>query len=229
MLPFGLAHPQGVRSGHAAVWRRGGFAVLAALAVSFASPAAADPVKVLAFGDSLVAGYGLEPTAAFPVQLENALRAEGYNVMVINAGQSGDTTAAGRARLEWSLADQPDAVLVELGANDALRGLEPSKVYENLDAILTRLKAADVPVLLAGMLALRNLGPEYRQEFDSVFPRLAEKHGVALYPFFLDGVALDPDLNQGDGLHPNARGVAVIVERILPYVVDLVEKAEADG
>ena len=212
--------------GHALTWRR--WAIVFA-AVFCAFPAAAEPVRLLAFGDSLVAGYGLGPASAFPAQLERALRDKGYDVEVINAGRSGDTTSGGRGRLEWSLADKPDAVLLELGANDALRGLDPGKAYDNLDAILTRLKAKNLPVLLAGMLASRNLGRDYRREFDSVFPRLAEKHDVPLYPFFLEGVALNPELNQSDGIHPNARGVAVIVERILPYVIDLVETAEADG
>ena len=194
-----------------------------------AFPAAAEPLKLLAFGDSLVAGYGLAPGFAFPAQLERALLAKGHNVRVINAGRSGDTTAAGRSRLEWSLAEKPDAVILELGANDALRGLDPGRAYDNLDAILTRLRAEGLPVLLAGMLALRNLGPEYQAEFESIYPRLSEKHGVALYPFFLEGVALDPALNLPDGLHPNGRGVAVIVERILPDVIRLLEKARAGG
>ena len=209
--------------------RRGAALAGIALLAAAAFPAAAEPVRLLAFGDSLVAGYGLNSAESFPAQLEVALRAKGHNVTVINGGVSGDTTAAGRARLDWSLAERPDAVIVELGANDALRGLKPSKAYENLDAILTRLKDENLPVLLAGMLALRNLGPEYREEFDAIFPRLAEKHDVPLYPFFLAGVVLEPGLNQYDGLHPNANGVAVIVERILPYVIDLIKKAKANG
>jgi acyl-CoA thioesterase-1 len=191
-------------------------------------------LKLLAFGDSLVHGYGLPPGQSFPEQLEAALRARGRPVAVINAGNSGDTTAAGRARLDWALAERPDMVLVELGANDTLRGIEPSETYRNLDAILTRLASEGIPVLLAGMQAPRNLGADYVGEFDRVFPRLAEKHGVALYPFFLDGVALDPALNQGDGMHPNAEGVAVIVERITPAVEALIERrlragGKADG
>lgn len=233
MTPLGPARRNPARPGGAPTRRRRGLALLLALAALlaafWAAPAAAEPVRLLAFGDSLVAGYGLGPEDAFPAQLERALKAEGYEVEVINAGRSGDTTAAGRGRLEWSLADKPDAVLLELGANDALRGLDPGQAYDNLDAILTRLKAENLPVLLAGMLALRNLGAAYRRDFDSVFPRLAEKHEIALYPFFLDGVALNPELNQLDGLHPNARGVAVIVERILPYVIELIETLEADG
>ena len=233
MLPLRPAQrnpaPSGGLSQWRTLWRRRGLALLATLAAFCAVPAAAEPLRLLAFGDSLVAGYGLAPSAAFPAQLERALKARGYEVAVINAGQSGDTTAAGRGRLEWSLADKPDAVLLELGANDALRGLEPAQAFDNLDAILTRLKAENLPVLLAGMQASRNLGADYRRDFDRMFPRLAEKHGVPLYPFFLEGVAMDPALNQADGIHPNAKGVAVIVERILPYVIELVEEAMANG
>ena len=188
---------------------------------------AAEPFKILAFGDSLVHGYGLPAGTTFPEQLEAALRDRGLDVEVINGGNSGDTTAAGRARLDWALADQPDAVLVELGANDSLRGIDPADTYRNLDAILTRLTAAGLPVLLAGMLAPRNLGPDYAAAFDAIFPRLAERHGVALYPFFLDGVAMDPALNQPDGIHPNAAGVGVIVERITPSVIRLLEAARS--
>ena len=200
---------------------------LALLALLLAAPgqARAAELKLLAFGDSLVHGYGLADGNTFPEQLEAALQAAGHDVKVINGGNSGDTTAAGRARLDWSLAERPDAVLVELGANDSLRGLDPDQTYANLDAILTRLGDEGLPVLLAGMLAPRNLGTRYTEAFDSVYPRLAEKHGVALYPFFLDGVALDPSLNQPDGIHPNAAGVGVIVERITPAVVALIEQA----
>ena len=159
----------------------------------------------------------------FPEQLEVALTSEGYAVRVLNSGNSGDTTAAGLARVDWALADEPDLAIVELGANDALRGLDPAVTYENLDAILAKFSEAGVAVLLAGMLAPRNLGNDYAEEFDSVFPRLAEKHQVPLYPFFLDGVALDPALNQRDAIHPNAKGVAVIVERILPHVKHLID------
>jgi len=191
--------------------------------------AGAQPVKLMAFGDSLVHGYGLPAGDSFPEQLERALRDRGYTVEVINAGNSGDTTAAGRARLDWALAAKPDLVLVELGGNDSLRGVEPSDTYRNLDLILGRLTADGLPVLLAGMRAPRNLGEDYAAEFDAVFPRLAEKYGVAFYPFFLDGVALDPALNQADGIHPNAAGVAVIVERILPALEPLLREVGADG
>jgi len=142
---------------------------------------------------------------------------------VLNAGNSGDTTAGGLARIDWALADDPDAVILELGANDGLRGLDPQATYDNLDAILAKLTGEGLPVLLAGMLAPPNLGREYGEDFNAVYPRLAKQHDVPLYPFFLDGVAANPALNQGDGIHPNAAGVAEIVARIKPHVVRLLE------
>ncbi len=186
---------------------------------------AASPARIVVLGDSLTAGYGLAVQDAFPARLEAALRGDGLDVRVLNAGVSGDTTAGGRARLDWALADRPDAVIVELGANDGLRGIDPAATFANLDAILRRLGDEGIEVLLAGMLAPPNLGRAYGAAFNDVYPRLAAKHGVALYPFFLEGVAARPELNQGDGLHPNARGVAVIVERIGPYVKRLVAAA----
>jgi acyl-CoA thioesterase-1 len=205
-------------------WLAPVWVVLALGAGPGAALAAADrPVRLLAFGDSLVHGYGLPAGVTFPEQLEAALRARGLAVEVINGGNSGDTTAAARARLGWSLSPRPDVALVELGGNDGLRGLDPAATYDNLEAILRRLAAEGVPTLLAGMLAPRNLGAEYAAEFDAVFPRLAQERGALFYPFFLDGVALQPELNQADGIHPNAAGVAVIVERILPSVIRLIE------
>lgn len=205
-------------------------ALVFALPLSTAAAQDADPVELLAYGDSLVHGYGLPEPDNFPSQLEAALEADGRAVTVINGGNSGDTTAAGLARLDWTLAETPDAAIVVLGANDALRGLDPAKTYENLDAILARFEELGVPVLLAGMMAPRNLGSDYAAEFDAVFPRLAEERDVVFYPFFLDGVATDPELNQPDGIHPNAAGVAAIVEAMLPRVKELLEKAEAaDG
>jgi acyl-CoA thioesterase I len=190
-----------------------------ALVVNFsAGGAMAESLRVLALGDSLTAGYGLPADAAFPVQLEKALRAQGYDVSIINAGVSGDTSAGGRARLDWALADKPKFAIVELGANDGLRGIDPKVTEQNLDAILTRLKAEGVTVLLTGMLAPPNYGPEYAESFRQVYVRLAQRHHVAFYPFFLDGIARDPKLNQSDGLHPTREGVAVIVSRILPSV-----------
>ncbi len=202
-----------------------------ALAVDMSGRALAEPapLKLLAFGDSLVHGYGLRVSESFPAQLEAALRARGFPVAVVNAGNSGDTTAAGRARLDWALAEEPDLVLVELGANDGLRAIDPKVTYRNLDEILTRISAKGLPVLFAGMRAPRNLGEDYAAAFNQVFPRLAEKHGVAFYPFFLDGVALDPSLNQADGIHTNASGVAVIVERILPAIEPLVRGLAEQG
>jgi acyl-CoA thioesterase-1 len=180
--------------------------------------AVAETTRLLALGDSLTAGYGLAPEASFAAQLETRLRAEGFDVKVINAGVSGDTTAGGRARLDWALADKPQVAVVELGANDGLRGLDPQLTYANLDAILTRLRRDNVKVVLTGMLAPPNYGRRFAEDYKAVFARLAAEHKVVFYPFFLDGVASDPALNQGDGLHPTAKGVGVIVERILPYV-----------
>ena len=183
--------------------------------------AAARRHVVLAFGDSLTSGFGLETERSFPAQLKAALAQAGHDVEVINAGVAGDTTTGGRARLAWSLARRPDAVIVELGANDGLRGIDPGLTAANLDAILAALARRGLPVLLTGMYAPPNLGRAYGAAFNAIFPRLAKKHGVAFFPFFLDGVAARPSLNQPDGIHPNAEGVAVIVQRILPYVVKL--------
>lgn len=174
--------------------------------------------RLLILGDSLTAGYGLVAAEAFPVQLERALQQAGHKVSVINAGVSGDTSSGGLARLEWSLADTPHVVVVELGGNDALRGLPPEVTFDNLDTILERLKAAGIHTILAGMKAPKNLGEDFTTAFDQIYPQLASKHNVCFYPFFLEGVALDPELNQADGIHPNAAGVGVIVERILPVV-----------
>jgi acyl-CoA thioesterase-1 len=185
-------------------------------------PAAGRVPEILAFGDSLTAGLGLPADAAFPSRLEARLRAEGTPVHVVNAGNSGDTTTDGLARLDWSLADRPDLVILELGANDTLRGIEPKLVRANLDAMITKIQASGATVLLAGMHALANWGAEYQEEFERIYPELAQAHGVTLYPFFLEGVAMDPKLNQPDGLHPNERGVAALVERIAPYVARLI-------
>lgn len=180
--------------------------------------AAAEPMRIVVLGDSLVAGFNIRQSEAFPAQLERALKARGHAVEVINAGVSGDTTAAGLDRVAWSVPDKTDAVILELGANDALRGLDAGRAKANLEKIITTLKAKGVEVLLAGMIAPRNLGEPYARAFDAIFPDLASKYGLILYPFFLDGVALNADLNLGDGLHPNGRGVAEITKRILPTV-----------
>ena len=185
---------------------------------------AAAQQKLMVYGDSLVAGYGLDAGLGFPEQLQSALTASGRDIRVLNAGVSGDTTAGGLARLDWALADRPDAVIIVLGGNDLLRGLNPEQTRANLQAMLSRLRTDGIAVLLCGMLAPVNLGPDYRQQFDSLYPDLASEFGIDLYPFFLDGVALDPDLNLPDGLHPNPQGVAIITTRILPYVVRLLDK-----
>ena len=187
-----------------------------------AGQAAAKPVKILALGSSLTQGYGLPPGTEFTVQLQAALKQAGVEAVVTNAGVSGDTSAGGLARLDWSLADHPDAVILELGSNDMLRGTPPAETERNLRAILDRLKASHVPVLLTGMHAQRNLGADYVKQFDPIYPRLAKQYGLLFYPFFLDGVALNPKLNQADGMHPNPAGVKIIVARMLPYVKKLV-------
>jgi acyl-CoA thioesterase-1 len=198
------------------------FAGLVALAGALAhiGPAGAQgqPVRLVVLGDSLVAGYNLPQAAAFPAVLERALRARGHNVEIANAGVSGDTASAGLDRLDWSVPDGTDGVIVELGANDMLRGLDPAIPRQAIDTIVTRLKERNIPVMLAGMMASRNLGADYARKFDSIYPDLAAKHGVVLYPFFLEGVVGDRSLNLPDGIHPTARGVEVIVERILPTV-----------
>jgi acyl-CoA thioesterase-1 len=182
---------------------------------------------IVAFGDSLTSGLGLAEQDAFPAQLERALRARGQKVKVVNAGVSGDTAAAGLARLDWSMPDGASAVIVELGANDALMGLDPAATKAALDKIITGIQAKGLPILLAGMEAPRNLGKDYVEAFGALYPELAERHGVIFYPFFLDGVALDEKLTFPDGMHPNAKGVAKIVEGILPKVEELLAKVEA--
>lgn len=193
---------------------------LATLALT--AGAAARPVALVALGDSLSAGYQLAADAAFPAVLEKALRARGFDVTVANAGVSGDTAQAGLERLDWSVPDGTDAVILELGANDMLRGLDPSATERTLDAILTRLQDRHVAVLLAGMVALPNLGPDYTGRFQAIYPALARAHGVPLYPFFLDGVMEQASLQLADGMHPNSKGVDVIVQHILPSVEALI-------
>lgn len=177
-----------------------------------------DSISILVLGDSLTAGYGLSQQAAFPAQLEQRLKEKGYPVRVINAGISGDTSAGGAARLAWSLADQPDIVIVELGANDALRGLSPQQTRKNLAAILSKLREKNIHTILTGMKAPRNLGEEYYNNFDRLYPELAAEFQVSFYPFFLEGVAGRVDLNQPDGIHPTQAGVQVIVNKMLPLV-----------
>jgi len=201
------------------------------LAAAFATGAAAQPklapLRIVVLGDSLVAGFQLKASDAFPAQLERALKARGHAAEVINAGVSGDTTASALERLSWAVPERTDAVILELGANDALRGLDPARAKANLDRIITVVKAGGAEVLLTGMLAPRNLGEDYARAFDAIYAELASKHGTLLYPFFLDGVALDGQLNLGDGMHPNPKGVAEITRRILPVVEELIARVRA--
>ncbi|MSO77894.1 MAG: arylesterase [Alphaproteobacteria bacterium] len=182
---------------------------------------AAPPARLLLLGDSLMSGYGLAPEAGFAQNLARALAKAGHAVSLIEGAVSGDTVSGGRQRLDWVLAERPTHAIVCLGGNDGLRGLDPQRSEADLDAIVGRLRAAGIPVLLAGMRAPPNLGRDYGARFAGAYERVRVKHGVALYPFFLDGVAADPAFNQADGIHPNARGIERIVERILPHVVTL--------
>lgn len=175
-------------------------------------------LKLVALGDSLSAGYNLPGSAAFPAVLEQVLRQKGIAVEIVNAGVSGDTTQGGLERLDWSVPDGTDGVILELGANDALRGVDPAQTGQALEAMIARLKERKIPVMLAGMYAPRNLGTDYAKRFDAIYPELAEKYGLVLYPFFLEGIAGDRALNQADGLHPTVDGVKVIVRNILPAV-----------
>jgi acyl-CoA thioesterase-1 len=200
---------------------------LLALFIMLSPPAVAAPKLIIAFGDSLTAGLGLAQNEAFPARLEAALAARGIAARVENAGVSGDTTAGGRARLGWILGERtPDLVILELGANDALRGLPPEAARDNLEAMLALLKRRRIPVLLTGMIAPPNLGAGYGAAFNRLYPALAQKYAVPLYPFFLDGVAGKPALNQADGLHPTAAGVTVIVKRIMPWVLGALNVTE---
>jgi acyl-CoA thioesterase-1 len=185
-------------------------------------PASAKVPEILAFGDSLTAGLGLPASEAFPARLQARLKEEGIDVKIVNAGVSGDTTTDGLARLDWALADKPGFVILALGANDALRGIDPKIVRANLNQMIDKIQASGAKILLLGMLAPANWGADYERAFDNIYPELAKAHGVPLYPFFLDGVAMDPALNQPDGLHPTAHGVAIMVERIAPLVAKMV-------
>ena len=184
----------------------------------------AEPMRIVGFGDSLMAGYELAPEEAFPVKLEAALRDSGYDVRIANAGVSGDTTSGGLSRLDWSIPDGTDAVLLQLGGNDALRGITPEESRANIDDMIVKLKQRGIAVLLVGILAPPNMGSNYAARFNRIYPELSERHNVALYPFFLDGVAAEAGLDIGDGIHPNARGVDVMVERFLPHAVMLIER-----
>ena len=205
------------------------YGVLAHLAIAFVlavvlvGSAAARPLRLVAFGDSLMAGYSLPEADAFPVRLQAALKAQGRDVEVVNAGVSGDTSADGLARLDWSLGDGADAVILELGANDMLRGLDPKLTADNLGKLLEALKAKHIKVLLAGMRAPPSMGADYQQSFAAIYPELAKRYDVPLYPFFLDGIIGDRRLHLPDQLHPTGEGVGVIVQRMLPDVDKLLD------
>src|SRR5690606_36796072 len=179
---------------------------------------AADPFRIVGFGDSLMAGYQLEAGQSFPEKLEAALKANSHDVVIANAGVSGDTTAGGLSRLDWSVPDETDLVILELGANDMLRGIPPELTEKNLVSMIERLRERDIDVLLVGMLAAPNLGRDYGEAFEAIYPRLAETYELPLYPFFLDGLAAERSLLLGDGMHPNAEGVDRMVERFLPLM-----------
>jgi len=203
-------------------------AVLLTIACVFApvlASAAIRPVKIVAVGDSLTAGLGLPVDAAFPARMARALQAKGIAATIANAGVSGDTASGGLNRLAWSVPQGTEAVILELGANDMLRGVDPNVTKTALGKILGQLAGRHIPVLLAGMKSSRNMGADYARAFDAIYPALASTHSVIFYPFFLDGVAADPKLNQGDGMHPNAAGVDVIVKRMLPSVEELIARA----
>lgn len=189
-----------------------------AFAENGSTPDGAEALKMVVLGDSLVAGYGLAPGEDFPAQLHERLKEMGLAVSVENAGVSGDTSSGGLARLDWSIGEGADLVLIELGANDALRGIEPQVTRTNLEEMITRLKNRGISVLLAGMQAPPNMGEDYAASFNPIYADLAKKHDVPLYPFFLDGVAAEASLNQADGIHPTAEGVSVIVDRFLPFL-----------
>lgn len=191
-----------------------------------AAPAWTAPVKILALGTSLTQGYGLPPGTEIPAVLQAELKKKGIDTTVINAGVSGDTSAGGLSRLDWSLADHPNAAMIELGSNDALRGIDPASTERNLSAIIAQLTAKHIAVLLLGMRAPKNFGPEYEAKFNAIYPRLARQYNVLLYPFVLDGVALNPKLNQKDGVHPNPAGVKIIIGKLMPDVLKLVAEVK---
>ena len=199
---------------------------VALLALSFAASAHAAPIRILALGTSLTQGLGLPPGTELTALLEAKLKAKGVDATVINAGVSGDSSAGGLARLDWSLADNPHAAIVELGSNDALRGIAPQETEKNLSAILSKLQDRHIPVLLLGMKAPRNLGPEYDAAFDAIYPKLAKKYDTLFYPFVLDGVAMNAKLNQADGIHPNPAGEKIIADRLFPDVLQLAQKVK---
>ena len=202
--------------------RRIAVALCGALLVAGSTPAPGAHVpEIVAFGDSITAGLGLPPDSALPARLEAKLHDQGITARVVNAGVSGDTTAGGVARLDWMLGEKPDLVILELGANDALRGIDPKTVRANLETMIDKIQASGTKLLLLGMKAPPNWGEDYQQAFDRIYPELADAHHVPLVPFFLEGVAMDPSMNQADGLHPNEKGVAVIVGHVAPEIAKL--------
>ncbi|PST17397.1 arylesterase [Mesorhizobium plurifarium] len=186
------------------------------MTIVLSAAARAEPVNLVGFGDSLMAGYQLPPEDAFPARLEKALKDKGIDVTIANAGVSGDTTSGGLARIDWSVPDGTDGVILELGANDALRGIPPEETRKNLEAMVVRLKQRGIAVLLAGMMAPPNMGPEYAERFNPIYPELAKAHETVFYPFFLDGIVTEARLKLEDGMHPNGDGIGVMVERFLP-------------
>jgi acyl-CoA thioesterase-1 len=203
-----------------------GAIIVAFFVALLAAPVNAQPIKIVAFGDSLIAGFGLKANDAFPAQLEIALKKRGYDVEIANAGVSGDTSAGGLSRLDWSIQDGTQAVILVLGANDMLRGMEPELARKNIGEVIARLKARRIEVLLAGMRAAPNLGADYAARFNPIYEELAKEHDILIYPFFLDGVAGERDLNMSDGIHPTPKGVSLVVERILPSVESLIERVK---
>ena len=205
------------------------FAGMLVLAAGTVGSAFAQGYQIVGLGDSLMAGYRLAPGESFPERLEAALKAAGHDVVIANAGVSGDTSTGGLARLDWSVPDGTKLVLLELGANDMLRGISPEITEKNLDETITRLKARGIAVLLIGMKAAPNLGPDYEAAFNGIYERLAQKHGLPLYPFFLDGVAATPALQLDDGMHPNAQGIDRMVQGVLPVVEKLLPATTGGG
>ncbi len=202
------------------------FTVILMATLGAARLAAAEPVQLVGFGDSLMAGYQLPQEDALPAQLQRALAAKGHDVVITNAGVSGDTTSGGLSRVDWSVPDGTDGVILELGANDALRGIPPDQSEKNLDQIISRLKARGIPILLVGVLAPPNMGAQYGETFNAIYPRLAAKHALPLYPFILDGVITERSLLLEDGMHPNTKGLALMAQRMLPLAEELVKSVE---
>lgn len=205
------------------------FLLTLALGFTVTTAARAELLHLVGFGDSLMAGYQLPPEDAFPARLEKALKAKGHDIVIANAGVSGDTTSGGLARIDWSVPDGTKGVILELGANDALRGIPPEESRKNLVSMIEKLKSRNIAVLLVGMIAPPNMGDDYAARFNPIYPELAAKYGVELYPFFLDGVVENPGLKLEDGMHPNGEGIGVMVERFLPYAERFIGSIEKNG